>query len=147
MIKGRYGGTSGRPYIEARLTIPSQKLNAEISFVLDTGADATVLMPLDGAKMGLDYGKLLRTTRSVGVGGYCEDFLEEAIVTFRDSDGTLYAFEIEINISSPSPDIMAIPSLLGRDIITRWAITYDPELGILDAEVRSADLRVDPSSI
>ena len=104
-------------------------------------------MQLDGAKMGLDYGKLLRTTRSVGVGGYCEDFLEEAIVTFRDSDGTLYAFEIEINISSPSPDIMAIPSLLGRDIINRWAITYDPELGILDAEVRSADLRVDPSSI
>ena len=42
---------------------------------------------------------------------------------------------------------MAIPSLLGRDIINRWAITYDPELGILDAEVRSADLRVDPSSI
>jgi len=146
LIGGRYGGTSARPYVEARLSILSQKLNTEISFVLDTGADTTVLMPLDGAKMGLDYGRLVNTTRSVGIGGYSEDFLEDALVTFRGDDFVLYTYKIKLHISSPSPDIMAIPSLLGRDIINQWALNYDPTAGILSASVRSSDSKIDVSA-
>ena len=41
------------------------------------------------------------------------------------------------------PDTLDLPSLLGRDILDRWRMVYDPEMGLLEFEVRSADLTID----
>jgi hypothetical protein len=54
MIQGRFGNTSGRPYVEGRLVIPRLKVRGDISFIFDTGADQTVLMPMDGTRLLLD---------------------------------------------------------------------------------------------
>jgi predicted aspartyl protease len=139
MITGRYGNTSGRPFIEGRLIIPSQNISTNISFLVDTGADTTVLMPMDGTKIGLDYSKLTVTAPSVGVGGFCKNFIEDAIAVFLDEPGQICVYIFKLMIVPPSPDIMDVPALLGRNIIDRWRINYDPTNGILQAEVRSAD--------
>ena len=58
MLRGRFGNTSGRPFLEGRLILPNRNLSFEISFLVDTGADDTILMPADGIRVGLDYGQL-----------------------------------------------------------------------------------------
>src|SRR5579863_665812 len=98
MLTGRYGDTTGRPYIEGRLVIPRLNILADVSFIIDTGADCTVLMPLDGGRMGIDYGQLRNAVDSVGVGGLSRDFTEPAIVAFSDG-ASIYAYSLIIRIS------------------------------------------------
>jgi hypothetical protein len=40
MLSGRFDGISGRPYIDGRLSIPRLNLAADVSFLIDTGADS-----------------------------------------------------------------------------------------------------------
>ena len=124
MLKGRFGDTSGRPYIEARVFLPRLKVRGNLSFILDTGADQSLLMPLDGQRFGIEWDKLDKSGKSTGIGGHLEHFIEPAVVVFASAE-TLYIYLIEIGISPPSHEIMKIPSLLGRDIIDQWRITYD----------------------
>lgn len=62
MLKGRFGDTTGAPYIEGRLLIPRLKIDGYVSFLVDTGSDSTVLMQTDGARLGLNYSKLKNKT-------------------------------------------------------------------------------------
>jgi hypothetical protein len=140
MIIGRFGDTTGRPYVEGRLVIPSQSLSTDISFILDTGADRTVLMPMDGAKIGLDYSKLGDACQSLGVGGYSSDFQEDAVLIFLDHGKQLCFYTFKLIVSAPAPEIGTIPSLLGRNIIDRWRVIYDPVNDLLEADPHSADL-------
>jgi hypothetical protein len=104
MLLGRFGNTSGRPYLEGRLVLTRLGLAADISFIVDTGADKTVVMPLDGTRLGVDYANLTRPFVSTG--------------------------------------IMNIPSLLGRDILDRWQMTYHKPNASLTFEVLSADYTI-----
>lgn len=144
MLRGRFGDTTGRPYLEGRLFLPRLKLQAQVSFLLDTGADHTILMPLDGTKMLLPYGRLGRPRPMTGVGGAVETFGEKATVTFRGHDNTLYNYEIQIGMLRPAPANMTLPSLLGRDIIDNWNIRYDPRKGRLTTAVRACTFVVRP---
>ena len=53
----------------------------------------------------------------------------------------LYGYEIELRICKPAEELMTIPSLLGRDIIDRWRVTYDKSASELLAEVVFSDAR------
>lgn len=99
-------------------------------------------MPMDGARLGVDYAQLTEPCQSLGVGGVSRDFQADAIVTFLEPGVALHAYAIQLLISTPSPDTMTIPSLLGRNIIDRWRIIYDPAASVLEAEVRSSDVNV-----
>ena len=48
MLEGRFGDTTGRPYVDGRLfVLGRQELNSNISFLVDTGADGSMgLSPL-----------------------------------------------------------------------------------------------------
>lgn len=143
MLKGRFGSTTGRPYFDGRLVLPRLKISGDVSFILDTGADVSVLMPLDAGRPKIDYASLSDTTDTLGIGGLSKDFVEPAFLAFTDSGVTLYAYEISLHIATASPDIMKVPSLLGRNILDNWTITYDKPNGILQAVVVNADLTYD----
>lgn len=57
MLRGRFGDTSGRPYIEGHVFLPRLEKRGNVSFLFDTGAD-TSLMPVDGLRVGIDYAEL-----------------------------------------------------------------------------------------
>ena len=95
MIQGRFGNTTGRPYVNGRLLLPRLRLSTNLS---DTGADVSVLMPVDGIKMGIDYQALINPKVVGGVGGNASCFQESAVLAFDEPPG-------------PHP---AIPSV-GRD--------------------------------
>ena len=142
MLHGRFGDTTGRPYIEGRVVIPRLGIRGVISFLVDTGADMTVLMPLDGERLDIDYSLLINPVGTVGVGGLGTDYLEPAMVVFTDPGVSLHAYNIELHISAPSPDIANIPSLLGRNILDNREITYNKLANMLVADVLASDIAI-----
>ena|SRR3972149_346273 len=142
MLTGRFGDTTRRPYIEGRLIFPRLNIRANISFCVDTGADRSLLLPSDGVRLGLDYAALSGNQESVGVGGLCRNFTEQAALVFTDPGRYLYVYVLSLAIRPPGADIMDLPSLLGRDILNQWRMRYDASKNLLAFTVISADAKV-----
>ena len=143
MIEGRFGDTSGRPYVEGRVYFPRFDLEGDVSFLVDTGADASLLNPGDMVRMGVDLGLLEGSAESVGLGGAIQCFVEPAWFIFTDTDGATYVYDVDAEIAPPQPDTLDLPSLIGREILDRWRMVYDPAIGVLEFRVRSADLSIE----
>jgi len=139
MLHGRFGDTTGRPYIEAHLSIPSLKVDGSVSFLIDTGSDCTVLMPLDAARLKIDYSRLTKRVESTGIGGLSNDFVVPAALLFSDPGAKVYGYNVALRIAEPKPELKTTPSLLGRDVINHWRIVYDPVGKMLTGEVLSCD--------
>ena len=58
MLVGRFGNTSGAAFIEAYISLPDLALAGPVSFLVDTGADQTMLMPVDATRLGVDHAQL-----------------------------------------------------------------------------------------
>lgn len=89
MILGRFGDTTGRPYVNGRLLLPRLNLAANLSFLVDTGADASTLMPADGLTIGIDYQTLINPTDVGGIGGSASCFQEDVVIAFFESNKNL----------------------------------------------------------
>ena len=46
MLRGRFGHANKRPYIQGRLFIPRLENWSDVSFLVDTVADKTTLLPV-----------------------------------------------------------------------------------------------------
>ena len=141
MLRGRFGDTTGRPYLEGRLLIPQFNIDARISFLVDTGADSSLIAPADAREMGIDYTKLRKPTESLGMGGFALSHPVRGSLAFTDPGKFIYVYHLDaLDIAAPDPEIEEMPSLLGREILDRWRMTYDPSRKTLSFLVRSADL-------
>jgi hypothetical protein len=116
MLEGRFGDTSGAPYLEASILFPRLGIRGLVSFLVDTGADGTVLMPTDSRKLGIDFGALRNPKRPEGIGGIARAFEEDAVLSLSDRR-YLYSFRVPIHIMEPTTHNVRITSLMGRDII------------------------------
>ena len=124
--------------MEGHVLLPRLRKWGNVSFIFDTGADTSLLMPLDGQRMEIDYGAFKNEETSLGIGGVSENYIESAYLAFV-GDEALYGYEIGLRICKPSEELMTIPSLLGRDIIDQWRVTYDKSAVELLAKVLSCD--------
>lgn len=140
MIQGRFGNTSGRPYFEGRLSFPDLGLTGDISFIFDTGADTSVLMPVDAQRLGLDHATLTEAGYCYGIGGACKQFIEPAMLAFTDPKTCVHVYFLNMRIAEPTPEIEEFPSLLGRDVIDHWSTTYNKHNAGLTAEVIHSDM-------
>ena len=123
----------GRPYIEARLTIPTLECDRHIPLVFDTGADSTILMPQEGTRFQINYERLRFDGTASGMGGVVNHSVVDASISFW-SDLAVYNYRINLLVCPPEENLMAIPSLLGRDVINKWRVTYDGPNSVLSAE-------------
>lgn len=140
MIEGRFGDTTGRPYISGRLILPRLRLSSNLSFLVDTGADGSVLMPADAMKMGVDFNQLGDSETVGGFTGNSVCYKEPALLAFFEQNRSLIRFySIKAIIPSANPEIMHTPTILGRDVLDRWHMSYDPSKDSLSFTVRSAD--------
>lgn len=138
-LRGRFGNTSGRPYLEARLVIPRLNLHGDLSLIVDTGADSTMLMPDDARRFGIDHSALGFPNTSTGIGGDVASHPEPAVLIVQSPGQGLYAFRFTASIMEDLPGAQGVPSLLGRDIIDRTRMTYAPQQSLLEMEVLSHD--------
>ena len=146
MLVGRFGNSSGRPYISARVAIPSLGLVGSVSFLIDTGADTTLLTPADATKIGFDFNVAGKVWTAQGIGGSAKTSVFRARLVFLDREcGRLYGYENRLSILHPSDEdedavSERIPSLLGRDLLNNWRFTYDRVKGEVLAKVYKSDL-------
>ena len=141
MLFGEFVGDTGRPYIDGYVVIPQFRCYSEISFLMDTGADNTMLLPKGVSRVGLSYHQLTSKSQGLGIGGLASTFLEPALLAFFNDD-TIYGYEIELSILESNDDHGRIEALLGRDIINRWDINYNRPSSVLQADVIFADLTI-----
>ena len=127
MIRGYFNRSC--PHVAAQLAIPCIQIQGPVIFVLDTGADETVLMPNEAIMLGVDYSKLVGQPRgeTCGLGGDVEAFAVPASVIFK---GGRYRYDYKIKLLIIEKDLdnewtLSLPSVLGRDVLNRMRSVYD----------------------
>ena len=129
-IEGYYQDDHGAPvapYIKVQVAIPDLHLLGDVEFLVDTGADATTLMPDDLAKLGVDIQAVSGPMKTAdGSGGASEYKETKAELRFNDDAalGRFQDFGAVIHLSA-NPENAQLPSLLGRDILNRCQCTFD----------------------
>ncbi len=137
MILGAFD-ERGRPLIRGKIAIPRLGARGYVTFLVDTGADSTCIHPRDASRMGIPFNRLFDSEISTGIGGGSVYFREAAIVSFAE-EGMERLYAIDLLIAEPREGNYEFPSLLGRDVLNRWRIVYDPIDSALEILVRSAD--------
>ena len=124
MIRGYFlrSGMTRRPFVDVSFMFsPHYQGTFEVPLLVDTGADRTMLAPLDAMRLaeefGIDLLTLPRGTPSTGVGGRMETRTIEATLTLDT-----FSAPLMVTILEPRPPLLSIPSLLGRDILSRFAL-------------------------
>ena len=130
--------------MEGALGFPRLGIEHWLTFLVDTGCDTSTVMPADSNRMALPWPRLRMSGLAIGVGGAVREFSEPAALAFRDSDGGTYVHRLNISTMPPSTIMGDIPSLLGRDILNRWRMVYDPSIDELSFEVHTADRTLAP---
>jgi hypothetical protein len=110
--------------LEARVFFPRLKIRGLVSFLIDTGATVSVLMPADSRKLGIDFSSLRRPTTNEGIGGIARAFREDAVLSFSDRH-YIYSYLVTVRISEPTTRNHRFPSLLGRDILRSGRLVVD----------------------
>ena len=133
-----------RPYVRCHLTLPRLRITGSIDLLVDTGADATYLHPSDGLEISIPFDLLQDRVVSSGIGGRATYFPEPVVLMFTDHvTRQYYGYRINMNIAKPENVSGRLPSLLGRHVIRRWQMDYDPTYSKLEFTVRDADFIVD----
>lgn len=126
--------------MSGRLLLPRLNLSTNLSLLVDTGADRSTLMPADAMKMGVDYDQLTDPVTVGGMGGDANCFQEPAVLLFHEPNRKLIrAYSVTIMIPEPHIDLSNMPPIVGRDVLDRWSMHYDPSRSKLSFTVRSAD--------
>src|SRR5438046_2893461 len=110
MLTGRFGNTTGRPYIEGRLYLPRLSVQGDISFLLDTGADGSMLMPADAIRLGVPYDALQGDNEASGIGGTVNCFVEHVVFAFTEPGAAVYVYELAIDIMQFDVTMLDCPS-------------------------------------
>ena len=116
----------------AQIVVALDGRSREVSFLIDTGADATVLHPRDARRIlardlyTIDFDADSRRVVGLGVGGGADRVVRDATLTLRSVDGESYQMELPILIARPTPaepgdhGNWRLPSLLGRDFLRHF---------------------------
>ena len=123
MIRGSFQPLGGAPApcVSARVHIPDVG-EMSVLFLVDTGADRSLIGDGDARRMfrrfNIDPAILPEGPASQGLGGVVEMRTAEATLQFGN-----YLITLSIDILEPPADMrFAIPSLLGRDVLSNFAL-------------------------
>ena len=127
----RSPGVPARPYVDAELRIQGTGTSLAISFLIDTGADDTILHPRD---LEQSEGHLLDTPFDEhperqwigGVGGGAYIIPLSARLFFRTDTATDNLWQdVRVWVAEPTATNWRLPSLLGRDLLHLFRLTID----------------------
>ena len=102
-----------------------------VNFLIDTGADSTVIHPADGTLIGVPFDDLRQPTFRTGIGGRRAYFEEDAVIFFADVS-SLHRCPTVVAIAKPAAQEDTAPSLLGRPLLNAWRMLFDPRRGVIE---------------
>lgn len=117
------------PILNGYIKVGRPNIEGSVSFMVDTGANKTVLMPKDALKLGVDFSQLGTPGKAGGVGAPAKIHIAAATVSLRDDDDEWVDHFIDLGIVEPDPEggNKDMPSLLGRDIINDYRMIFDAQ--------------------
>ena len=130
-ILGRFRterAASPEPVIRARVAV-TPELFAEVTFLIDTGADRTMLSPRDTANIlpdpnALDWENDPTLGAMQGVGeGVCRIITRQRLIGFRDDQTGPVLTAVSFGLVEPTDSNRQLPSLLGRDVLENFRLT------------------------
>jgi hypothetical protein len=133
VIRGVFG-SDGRPYVVGLLYFPKLRLPpaghdpVPVAFLLDTGANVTMLFPRDAYRLGFRFNRHFagRACASVGgVGAPAEVYEEVCHLVLPHEDGTEDGYVGRIKVARPHSYNLRHPSILGRDAFDHYVLFYD----------------------
>ncbi len=111
----------GRPIIPADVNISSINVQGIVDFLVDTGSYRTLLSLPDVKELGINYKILPKGEDAQGVGSSSTKIIQETIVLTFDTDSDPIQFQFDEMVIL----MRDIPSLLGRDIIQKFTLTFN----------------------
>jgi aspartyl protease len=136
MITGVVNG--GRPTIVGLLSIPRLGLRGFVQFLIDTGADMTLIHPRDMSNLGIQPSRHFAgsaTASSGGIGGMAQQYLEPCDLFLQHDDGTWNQISILLRFAMPDRSNAQHPSLLGRDIMHYFTLTFNQDAGLVNLDL------------
>ena len=125
------------PMVAGIARLPNSSLERSIVFLVDTGAEVTMLHPFDAEQLGLNFAGLGCGQSIAGIGGSAKVFDQQLRLLFPDADtGAWYEYHQTVLVAAPTEHNKSFPSLLGRDILRFWLTEYDPPNGLVRFTVR-----------
>ena len=140
MIRGFFGSRNA-PYVSCLVRIPRFEVEQRVRFLMDTGADSTCLHPFDAQDIGVPFHQSRDEAISSGVGGRAPYYRERALLSFTDGPISR-VYDIRLLIARPTTGNLRLPSLLGRNIINRWSVLYEPINRRLECSALEADYTI-----
>ena len=120
--------------VEARLFSARLGVFGPVTFLIDTGADFTTLHPSDAANLGIDYATDFagaRQRRVGGVGGEAVEFDQTCQLFLDHTNGDQDQILFTIGIAPPTPSNLRLPSLLGRDVLKYYRLTFQESANLV----------------
>ena len=109
-----------------------------MSFLVDTGADYTVVHPRDMLNLGIRASYHFTGSAALssqGIGGSAEIFPEPCDLFLEHDDGTIDQLALTIYFASPNSVNDQYPSLLGRDVLSYYRFTFHQASGLVTLDV------------
>jgi len=142
------------PCTRALLVAEKAGIEGSIKLLIDTGASATTIMDGDVEFLGIDVQKLERASVSlIGIGGPVNTYvMKDTELVFTTEDGGEHAELMDALVVKHDlmqiPEelrkrILAMPSLLGRDMINkRFKLIYDYNMKLVKLPLSPEAFRI-----
>ncbi len=134
MIRGWFSSPASgrRPIVTGLIEFPAAGNRAlDLRFLIDTGADTTILGPRDAQRLrrelALDLGALARGRPVSGIGGQLQTRTIAATIAFPGATTPIALPDLPV--MPPMLPVRPIPSLLGRDLLARFALFMEERTG------------------
>ena len=122
-------------FINGHIVSQTPKIDDTIEFLIDTGASRTTILDRDAIFLGINYVQIPKYTQKVsGIGGTVETHVITNVSLIIKSGNHRKDFSIPILVvrhplermnESEKIRVLRLPSILGRDIISRFCLIYD----------------------
>lgn len=123
-----YGYRPPAPFVAAIVTLPDWDKRARLPLLLDTGSSNTIILWGDVERLGIDASRIKLGREFTGLGGQIGAKPISATISLTSEEGEVVEENIEIHIVTSTyshPRLKFLPSIMGRDIINRYALGYD----------------------
>lgn len=117
-------------YVAAIVESEKLHLYGTVEFLVDTGATRTTISDKDVIRLGLDYAEMDKLQGGVvGVGGTVETYILADAELMFNAEKTIQQEPVELlyvlKHKTLNDKILRIPSVLGRDILSKYALIFD----------------------
>jgi hypothetical protein len=127
MIRGYFEDDLGRrrPFVKIWLELPAQSVSGEVDFLIDTGAESTILGFVDMLVLRIDPRGLPAGPRSLGIGGRTATLRADATLVLGDRTLSIALRILAPRVRRQQQALMTFPSLLGNDVLRHFALVIE----------------------